>query len=393
MMQWSSPGRSPRRSDVSATNAKRDTQVPHNTRSDLGTLVGVLIALAILAGHASHSPAAPPETFTPATVVAMVNNQPILAGDILGEANQALAPHEDRMSDTELQAQREALIKKLLDLVIERKLFYAEFLKLVPKEGLANIETKIDEKFESDEKEGLLAMMQRAGVSTPQQLDAHYRALGSSLAKQRRAYGEQFLAQLLISRSVDYQPEVTHEELWNHYVQNDEKYAIAARAQWEGLTAALRDYPTPGAAENAVAQMGNSVLRGAPLAEVAKRRGSGAFAADGGWHDWTSRGSLASEVLDEAIFTLPLGRLSQILRDEEGFHIIRVVRREEAGRVPFREAQVEIKESLRKEKVMAQIQELANRLKQETHVWSIFDDAALAARFTEAVHRAARGTR
>ena len=51
-------------------------------------------------------------------------------------------------------------------------------------------------------------------------------------------------------------------------------------------------------------------------------------ATDGGVHSWTNKDSLVSEVLDEAIFTLPVGQLSQILEDKRGFHIVRVVERE-----------------------------------------------------------------
>ena len=83
---------------------------------------------------------------------------------------------------------------------------------------------------------------------------------------------------------------------------------------------------------------------GVPLRAVVQRQSQGIDAKDGGYHDWTTRASLASEVLDQAIFTLPVGRLSERLEDSEGFHIVRVVERTEAGRVPFEQTQVDIKE-------------------------------------------------
>ena len=74
-------------------------------------------------------------------------------------------------------------------------------------------------------------------------------------------------------------------------------------------------------------------------------------------------------------FSLPPGRLSQIMEDDEGFHIIRVIEREDATRVEFVKAQVEIKEKIRKEKIRAQVEEFVAELKQRTTVWSVFDNA------------------
>ena len=111
---------------------------------------------------------------------------------------------------------------------------------------------------------------------------------------------------------------------------------------------------------------------------MAQRQSQGADASEGGYHDWTTRGSLASEAIDQAIFTLPAGRLSERLEDSEGFHIVRVIERIEAGRVPFEQAQVDIKETLRKERVKEQIMAYVDKLKQQIPVWTAFDDQAPA---------------
>ena len=132
----------------------------------------------------------------------------------------------------------------------------------------------------------------------------------------------------------------------------------------------------------------------APLKAVAQRQSQGIDATEGGYHDWTSRGSLASETLDQAIFTLPVGRLSERLEDSEGFHIVRVIERTEAGRVPFEQAQVDIKETLRKEHIKSQITAYVAKLKQEIPVWTAFDDQAPApatARDRPAAPEAAHG--
>ena len=123
-----------------------------------------------------------------------------------------------------------------------------------------------------------------------------------------------------------------------------------------------------------VSELGNMVIGGAPLADVAQRHSHGTTAAEGGGRDWTAKGSLVSEELDQAIFRLPVGQLSQIIKTEAGFHIIRVLERTEAGRTPFVEAQVEIREKIRKQRTLQAQNDYINRLKRDIPIWTILDE-------------------
>jgi alpha-D-ribose 1-methylphosphonate 5-triphosphate diphosphatase PhnM len=185
---------------------------------------------------------------------------------------------------------------------------------------------------------------------------------------------ERVLGQSGLGEKIDYEPEITHQAMLDRYRENLQDYEYPAKARWEKLTVKFANFPTKEQAWAALGDMGNEVLRGAPLAAVAKRHSQGVDASDGGYHDWTCKDSLASDVLNEAIFALRVNELSQRLEDEGGFHIVRVIERRPAGRTPFLEAQVEIKETLRKERVREQITDYVAKLKKEIHVWSIFDD-------------------
>ena len=97
----------------------------------------------------------------------------------------------------------------------------------------------------------------------------------------------------------------------------------------------------------AIACMGNQVLAGKPLAQVAKAQSDGPTADQGGLRDWTGKGSLVAQQLDLALFGLPVGQLSPILESESGYHIIRVVERREcrASRFPTSKSPCAIKSS------------------------------------------------
>ena len=141
---------------------------------------------------------------------------------------------------------------------------------------------------------------------------------------------------------------MTHADLLEYYRKNPDKFAVPAKARFELLSIYFSrsegrtEAEKKAAADNQIRKMGDSVFLGRPFAEVAKQFSHEANASAGGQYDWISKGSLASEVIDVAAFSLPLNRLSAILEDDRGYHIVRVLERSEARQIPFEEAQKEI---------------------------------------------------
>ena len=80
--------------------------------------------------------------------------------------------------------------------------------------------------------------------------------------------------------------------------------------------------------------------------------------------------------LVQGIFSLPVGVPSRIFRDDDAFHIIRVLQREPFQRKPFDdpEVQSEIREKLREQRRDEQTEKYLARLRQQFPVWTVFDD-------------------
>lgn len=331
----------------------------------------------------SISPSRPPVTvFKPSQIIAWVGDQPIQAGDLMPMIDQALAPHLEKIPPEELEshraeieAQKEIFLKQALTSAIETKLLYLDFLRTIPadklKEALPNITAQAEKAFYEKQ---LPDALKKAKVDSPMALDAKLKQFGSSLEQQKRMFVERALGQSVLSQQIDYEREVTRQEMLDYYHKNQQKFFLEAKAQYEKLTVLFSRTQDKAEAWAAIAYMGNEVLRGAPFAAVAQRNSHDIDAEDGGFHDWTTKGSLASEALDQAVFSLPVGRLSQRIEDERGFHIIRVVQRQEASVVPFVDAQVKIREEIRKEKIQEQGQDYIAKLKGEIPVWTAFDE-------------------
>jgi len=319
--------------------------------------------------------------FKPGEIIAWIGDQPIQAGDLLPMVERTLAPYLEKMPADALESeklaiddQRRKLLKQALQSAIDTKLLYLDFLRTIPSdkrdELLPNITARAENAFYEEE---LPKAIGKANLASARELEADLRKYGSSLAAQKRSFVERVLAQSMLREKVDYQPEVTHMEMVDYWHENEAEFDRPAKVRWEKITARFDQFPTKEEAWVALGNMGNEVLRGAPFAAVARRHSQGVDADDGGYHDWTTIGSLASDVLDQAIFRLPIGRLSERMEDERGFHIVRVIERDNGGPVPFLDAQGEIQQKLRKQKVRKQVNDYVARLRKEIHVWTIFD--------------------
>ena len=325
---------------------------------------------------------APVVIFEPGQIIAWVGDQPIQVGDVMPMVEQTLAPYLAKMKPediekgrAEIEQQKRQLMKRALESAIEVKLLYSDFLRAVPAdkkdEILPRITIRVEEQFYEKQ---LPEAMEKAEVESPAALDAKLRAYGSSLQQQKRTFVERVLGQSGLGEKIDYEPEITHKAMLDWYWENISEYEFPAKARWEKLTVKSANFPTREQAWAALGDMGNEVLRGAPLAAVAKRSSQGIDAGDSGYHDWTSKDSLASDVLNQAIFSLPVNQLSERMEDDQRYHIVRVIQRQGAGRKPFLEAQVEIKGKLKKQRIRQQITEYVAKLKKEIHVWTVFDD-------------------
>jgi len=326
------------------------------------------------ARHASRQPNLRP--IKSGRIIARVGSEVIIAGDVVPRVNEliqvGMQKSGGRVPPEEIERARRLLLQRELNKLIDTKLLYADAKRTIPGEAFPQLEQRLGDQFEQVELPGLL---EKLGVRNRSELDALYESAGTSLLQQKKAFMDRVLAGQWLRQQVDTQVQVTHDEMLDYYRAHIEDYEFEARARWEEIMVSFHRFENRRQAYAAIARLGNRVIRGEPLAEVARAHSHGLTAAEGGRYDWTSRGSLVSQELNLALFTLPVGQLSRIIESERGFHIIRVLERRDAGRKSFVDAQVEIRKKLEQEKRQQRFDDYLARLRKETRIWTIFDDA------------------
>jgi len=112
--------------------------------------------------------------------------------------------------------------------------------------------------------------------------------------------------------------------------------------------------------------------QGEPFPEVARQNSLSPDAEQGGDLGFFARGEMPPD-FDAVVFTLPVGRLSDLVQSEYGFHIFLVEERREAMRLPLQAVHDEIRDALRAEKEEQAYQQWLQSLRSKASIevdWS-----------------------
>ena len=311
--------------------------------------------------------------------VAIVNGQPILAADILERYGASLEEAQKKMSPEQFRQARLELIERDLPGHIDRILLAAALQSSVKPEQIKALNEAIGKAFDEE----AAKMMKELQVHSRHELDLELRKQKTSLASLRDNFIMQHTAMEYINFKSGPQKEVGRPELLAYYESNADEYAIPAKVKWQQILIAFRNEDERQEALDKLEQAIAELKSGADFGEVARRYSDGYNAETGGHFGWTEADSLADEKVARALFSMPVGTVSEIFEDRTTFQLVKVTERQDAGRVSFEQVQDEIREKLEK----ANRRELAERLLQELRenatIVTTFDERKIAEKSRE----------
>lgn len=311
-------------------------------------------------------------------VIAQINGEVILACEVMWNVNLRLEQAAGQIPPEHLDKVREQLMQQSLMGMLDMRMIYSDFRRNAPMADLAKIHESLDQLFEDEE---IPRLMKMVGVKDRQKLDERLMELSTSLAERRQDFYKVTIARSWINEGLSFSREVTHQQLLDYYNDHQKVYEYPTQARWEELMVEFSRYPTKAEAYRAICEMGNVAFSKAQqaksaeepaFASIAKAKSHGLTASDGGVHDWTTKGALAAEEVDEAIFATAAGKMSPIVASSGGYHIVRVLEHKPAGRTPFTEVQQEIKKKIIDERFQEAIGEKIAKLKRESYVWTVY---------------------
>jgi hypothetical protein len=368
--------------------------------STVPKLPALLLTWMLAAPAGAQFTAPPPATDTgpkkldACQVVARIENQVILASDLLWEANLIIQDNLTQIPPDQRDDARAMLVRRSLPGHIDTKLIYADFRRKARGADMDAIRKQLEEPFYTGGKSGnspgsMPSLMKAFEANNLQDLERKLAEFGTSLTDRKEAYFEKAIAQTWVQEQVEVD-KPTYAELAEYYDEHLDDYAFPTQARWEELTVRFDNHPSKQAAREKLAAAGNLVWplvqqatdTAAPLfADVAKQYSDSYNAKDGGLNDWTTEGALRDDALDRALFTLPVGSLSPIIETDSACHIVRVVERRQAGHTPFAEVQDEIREKMMNDDFRKQTEALITKLRRETRIWTLYTGDTTAEAF------------
>ncbi len=319
----------------------------------------------------------------PAAVVAIVGESTILLGEINpkieARIEDVVTNAGQKIPEDQIHFARVRMVRSLLAQTIQNRMMRESFLLDQVATQTAEKRREADAQMQAQARQMFFEsevpnLRKKYDADSLAKLDEKLHEEASSLAAREREFIDQMLGHVYLQQKIDRDPPVALAELHEYYVAHQDDFYNKSRAKWEQITVKFANFENKKAAYDAIWAMGRDAFFGGNMQAIAREKSQEPFASDGGVHDWTNQGALASQILDEQIFSIPTGAMSQIIEDADAYHIIRVTDREAEGVTPLAKVQDEIRKILQGEKIAKSQSEALAEIRRRVPVWSLFPD-------------------
>jgi peptidyl-prolyl cis-trans isomerase C len=271
--------------------------------------LSLLLALLIVAGCGSEPPSGPPPFI-------QINGRQLSKADFDAAFARTLQPDQPLSETERLDLQRSFLVQ-----LIDRELIFLEARRLAVDVTPEELNAASQDYFDDYPDDNFKAMLQERGMT---------------MASWQAELKESLIMEKLLHETVYARVVVTDEEVAAYYKEHRKEFDRPAQVRARQIVVA----------DEAEGRRVLGLLRqGQVFADVAREHSLSPDAQQGGDLGFFGRGQMPAE-FDDAVFSLPVGRLSDLVKSEYGFHIFLVEEKRAAARLSQKEADREIRRIL-----------------------------------------------
>lgn len=210
---------------------------------------------------------------------------------------------------------------------------------------------------------------QQYGWKDMDEMESQLRAQGLSLEELKNTLRNGFLTQEVIKREVGSHIQVSHDEVAKYYEEHKAEFDRPETVVVSEFF--LSTQKKPESEIPAIEAKANYYLariqKGESFEELAKHFSEGSTAKDGGYLGAFKRGELSKEIEDK-VFSMKRGDLTDVIRTKTGFLILRVEQRFEAGLQPLSKVEGEIQNRLYIQRTAPQLRQYLATLREQSYV-------------------------
>lgn len=309
------------------------------------------------------------------TVVARVNGQPVLAGDLLEPYAGKLLEVREKAPPAEFRKIQDMLIQREMDKTVMSLLAADAVKSKLKKEQLESVEKQLDDGFD---KFVVPKLKQSTGLATLAEVEALLQSQGSSLESIRRSFGASQMMDQYLGAKLGDEPKPSRAELLAKYQSQLDKYAQPTRVRWRLLQVSIAKHKSEAKAREVLETALAKHSAGQDFGDLVKQISDGPNTENGGQHDWTQPSSAASPEIRKALTELRAGQCSDILKTNGTLNVVLVEERREAGHTPFDEVQLEIRKQIISEWKEARSKAIFQELRDAAVIETIYDGSSSA---------------
>ncbi len=317
--------------------------------------------------------------FVKGQLAATVNGVPIFCDDVLRGIPDEIARNlahleraavEGKVNPEEYRKYRRQVVEHYMkDHIQQELLLQALKLRLKP-EQMNGLIKQLDKVFDNED---LPLALKKAGVNTATELEQKLQAQGSSIESLRAASRNRQLAQQYLGKEAALNLGYDRPDIRKYYEENKESYAITAKVKWEQIQLRFNKHGGKEGALKKAEEIRKQLDAGEVFAVLASKCSNGPTASNGGLWSWTVQGSIKAKEIDQALFELPIGEISDPIETQTSVEIVRVLDRTEAGYERFEDVQEDIKNHLKMTLFQERVNALMKDLKEKANIEDFTD--------------------
>jgi parvulin-like peptidyl-prolyl isomerase len=236
-----------------------------------------------------------------------------------------------------------------LQRIIEREVILQDALGQLAKTKMGQkfIDKLKEEANKQFDRQVLRALKAQAPTATDEELKSLLRAQGLSLEGMRRQFERSFMAmEYMKSKIFPVVDRIGPEQLREYYREHPEEFEVPDSVKWQDIFIAAGGDRAQ--ARRLAEQLADRIRKGEDFVKLCKEYDQGDSVYRNGEGHGHRPGEIKPREVEPILFRMRDGEVGPIVEQANGFHVIRLVKREHAGRVPFDEkTQATIRNKLR----------------------------------------------
>ncbi len=308
--------------------------------------LGIIATAALLVTNGANTTSAD----TVERIVAKVNGQIVTLTELDEEVETALQQLGPAQSEEEQRRRDEERPRRILDNVIDNMLV----MQVAEDRGL-----RVPSRFFEEWKQNIMSEM---NIEDESEFERQVKLQGGTVEGLKKRFEEGLLLQEVRRMEVDSKVTVSEPEIEERYRLDIQDYTQAPRLRLREIVVRFDDTNEVDQGQKA-RRLLQDVRQGADFAEVARMHSESGSRDAGGDLGFFNEGELTA-ALEAAAFELDPGEVSEIIRLDTAFYIIRVEEKEEATTKSLAEVRNEVADAIFQEKMSEQMGRFVKQLRE-----------------------------